>query len=335
MNQENKNQISVSVVIPAYNSGAFIARAIDSVLNQTLAPYEIIVVDDGSTDDTAHVVKKYDNVKYIHQQNAGASVARNTGIEAATGNWIAFLDADDEWLKNKLKLQTEHLQRNPSLAWASTNFILCLCDANKQSHRIAPKKAAMLLKGKEYFDNYFKALLKGSSGWTGTMLIKKDTLFDCGLFRIGQPLANDLDMWFRIAYKYPDFGFVPEPLAIYHMNVPNSITATQTDLKILIDFLRMHIELSKKHNCLNDLSPWIRQLITLRIRSLLFENKPEKIKLLIDEFGDLLNPSFKLLISTLMICPGLTASACHLISKVVRKLKLRSPVIPPPKKPKQ
>ena len=132
--------MTITVVIPAYNSEKYIARAIDSVLTQTHKPDEIIVVDDGSTDNTSEIARKYEpSVKLIQQQNAGASVARNTGIEAATSEWIAFLDADDEWLPEKLKLQTEHLKRNPHLQWTTANFIRCQCDKNQRLPDLTPK----------------------------------------------------------------------------------------------------------------------------------------------------------------------------------------------------
>jgi glycosyltransferase involved in cell wall biosynthesis len=95
----------ISVVIPAFNAGQFIRRTVDSILAQTYSDFEIIVVDDGSTDNTADVVRSYGpKVRYIYQQNAGDGPARNTGITAAEGDWIAFLDHDDEWLPKKLQL---------------------------------------------------------------------------------------------------------------------------------------------------------------------------------------------------------------------------------------
>ena len=94
---ENSKYPFVSVVVPAYNAGECIERAIESVLAQTFCDYEVIVVDDGSTDNTAEAVRKYGpKVQYIHQANAGVSVARNAAIAVAKGKWIAFLDADDE-----------------------------------------------------------------------------------------------------------------------------------------------------------------------------------------------------------------------------------------------
>ncbi len=136
--------ITVSAVIPAYNAAKYVERAIESVLAQTRKADEIIVVDDGSTDNTADVVRQFgDKVKFIRQENAGASVARNTGIEAATSEWISFLDADDEWLPEKLKLQTEHLQRNPDLAWTTGNYIRCHCQATRETTTLPGKGSQM------------------------------------------------------------------------------------------------------------------------------------------------------------------------------------------------
>ena len=150
----------ISVVIPAYNAGRFIRRTIDSVLAQTYTDYEIIVVDDGSTDNTAEIVKSYGSkVRYIYQQNAGDGAARNTGIYAAKGEWIAFLDHDDEWLPEKLRLQMELLKRNPQLRWCAANFY-------KQSgaRKVTAGDERVLtaaLGGKDYFENFFSAFSGG------------------------------------------------------------------------------------------------------------------------------------------------------------------------------
>ena len=105
--------MSISVIIPAYNAEQHISRAIDSVLAQTHPADEIIAVDDGSTDDTGQILRSYGRqLRYIGQENGGAGAARNTGIKAARGEWIAFLDADDEWLPEKLKCQADHLRRH-------------------------------------------------------------------------------------------------------------------------------------------------------------------------------------------------------------------------------
>jgi glycosyltransferase involved in cell wall biosynthesis len=104
---------ATSVVIPVYNGAAFLGEAIASALGQDLPPLEIIVVDDGSTDETAAVAAGFSGVKYLRQDNAGVATARNTGIAAARGELYALLDADDVWLPEKLRLQTEHLLAHP------------------------------------------------------------------------------------------------------------------------------------------------------------------------------------------------------------------------------
>ncbi len=105
---------SVSVVIPCYNASAFLGEALESALNQTHRPHEIIVVDDGSTDDSATLAHAYDEVTVISQHNQGESVARNRGIDEATGRWIAFLDADDVWKPSKLERQLAAVTQDPS-----------------------------------------------------------------------------------------------------------------------------------------------------------------------------------------------------------------------------
>lgn len=116
----NKGKILVSVIIPAFNAEKYVGRAIRSVLNQSVIPTQIIVVDDGSTDDTSQISLGYDDIISIAQTNKGASSARNYGISKATGNYIAFLDADDEWLPDKLALQIELMNKEGS--------DICLCD---------------------------------------------------------------------------------------------------------------------------------------------------------------------------------------------------------------
>ncbi|MHC5098093.1 MAG: glycosyltransferase family 2 protein, partial [Planctomycetota bacterium] len=216
--------MKISVVIPAYNAEKHIARAIESVLAQTRPADEVIVIDDGSSDGTGDVVRSFgDKVIFIQQENAGASVARNAGIEAATSDWIAFLDADDEWLPNKIELQIAQLKRNPDLAWAMSNYFTCFCDPEHSKTAFDKGRSEILLAGRDYYEDYFDAYKAGASGNTNTMLIQKEVLLEAGLFRPSQARMNDEDMWFRIAYRHPKVGYLTTPLAIYHRGVADSI----------------------------------------------------------------------------------------------------------------
>ena len=324
----NKNEYTISVVIPAYNAGAYIARAIDSVLAQSRLADEIIVVDDGSTDDTADVVTRYESkVKYIRQDNAGASVARNTGIEAATGEWIAFLDADDEWLPEKLKLQTEHLMRNGDLVWTTGNYICCVCGKELQSPHLPPDKAGLILSGKEYSDSFFHAFLRNVWGCTDTMLIKRDVLCEAGLFRPGQLRGNDYDMWWRIAYRWPKIGYLTQPLAVYHLDVAGSIIRKYQDSDISCDLIQRHLELAQQHGRLADFEPCAIYLLRRWMRAMLFEARGREVRAMTGQFGDLLPGWYKVFMRLFAAFPRTTAAGCHMISRIVRFLGLRKRLV--------
>ncbi len=327
-----QNQYSVSVVIPAYNSGKYIQRAIESVLAQTLKPDEIFVVDDNSTDDTAKIVRQFDSVRYIHQAHAGASVARNIGIEAATSEWIAFLDADDEWLPEYLHKQIELLKNNPDLAWTTTNFYRCLCDEKLIGPDVPIELMQKALGSEEFFDDYFKTPFCRGCGWTGTMLIKKSILQEAGLFRPGQLMANDLDLWYRIAYRWPRIGFISQPLATYHMVIPQSISDKHKQTEHLVEFTKRHLELSAEFGRDDAYKSFAEHAVTSWIRGLIFENKPADIRRLLEEFGELLTFRFKAIIRLLLIWPGTTAMICHFISRIVRALNLRKTIMRRPRR---
>jgi glycosyltransferase involved in cell wall biosynthesis len=123
MRTADKETAAVSVVIPSYNSAHHISETLESVFSQSYRPHEIIVVDDGSTDDTRAVLEKYsDRIIYVYQKNAGEPAARNTGIRRASGEFIAFLDADDLWLPNKLTLQMDYFEKHPEVDLVYTDM---------------------------------------------------------------------------------------------------------------------------------------------------------------------------------------------------------------------
>lgn len=318
----------ITAVIPAYNNGDYLCRSINSVLAQTRPADEIIVVDDGSTDGTAEKIKSFGlKVKYLHQNNAGASAARNTGIQAATGNWIAFLDADDEWLPHHLQTQVDLLARNPHLAWSTGNYYRCLCEENRRKPHLEINKAKSIAQEKDTFQNYFHAFFRDAGGCTDTMLIKKSALLEAGLFNTRQPRANDMDMWWRIAYRWPEVGYVSEPLAIYHLNIAESISHTYKGGQMYTDLLTRHLRLAKQHEMSDHFEPCAARMIHSWIRSMLFDQRAQDIQQLLELFDKILSWKYRSFIKLLITFPRLTALGCHSISKIVRTLHLRKQLV--------
>lgn len=239
---------TVSVVIPAWNVAVYIARAIDSALAQTRDPDEIIVVDDGSTDGTAEVVRGYgDRVRYLHQPQTGAAEARNRGIAEASGRWVAFLDADDQWLPDKLARQMDLLARNPDIVWSYSNYLLRHTDSDRQTLSHTSRQAIDLLAGRDYFDDYLAAYAAGAPNSMTTMIVRRDILLAVGMFEVGRKWAQDADLALRIAYRNPKVAYWPQPLSIYQAGRSESITLrNRTDIPLRCQFLLRHLELSRQ-----------------------------------------------------------------------------------------
>ncbi|MCK5566116.1 MAG: glycosyltransferase family 2 protein [Planctomycetes bacterium] len=308
--------MTVTVVIPAYNNSEHIARALDSVCSQSLTPHQVIVVDDGSTDDTAEIVKKYDNVEYIYQQNAGASAGRNTGIENATGEWIAFLDADDEWLAEYLEKQTALLKANGDLQWAGANYHRCHCNDKKQEVAESSQTALECLNGKDYFDSYFTAYLNKTRGWTGTLIIKKSVFETAGLFNTEQLRFNDEDMWWRIAFTNIPFGYNPEPLAIYHMHISNSITKRYKASELFSEFMARHLRYAEQAGCYDLFEPCAKHMLKYWIHRFWYDENAVYIRGLVDRFDNILDNNYKRLVRFLTIYPKLTSAMMPLLSRI-------------------
>lgn len=199
----------VSAVIPAYNSERFLPLAITSVLAQTYAPVECIVVDDGSRDGTARVAAGFgDRVRYIRQDNAGASAARNTGIAAARGEYIAFLDSDDYWMATKIENQMAAIAREPTLVLLASGFEPepLVDDASVEVPHGEPFRPEAL----EVFDG-LKQLLRDSYLGTSTVIARTDALRAIGGFDTSLPIAEDLDLYFRLC-KDRRYGLLRQPL---------------------------------------------------------------------------------------------------------------------------
>jgi glycosyltransferase involved in cell wall biosynthesis len=207
---------TVSVIIPTHNRAKLIGKAIKSVLNQTYQDFEIIIVDDGSTDNTEETVKSFNNfkIRYIsHSNNRGISAARNTGIRASRGKYIALLDSDDEWLPEKLDQQIKVFQNASSEVGVVCSWSYNIDEkGNYISKRCLPKK-----------DGYiYEDLLSTNPISVPTVLIRKECFHRVGLFDNLLNAQQDWDMWIRIA-KYYKFVLIKIPLVKYRIH-PNQIS---------------------------------------------------------------------------------------------------------------
>lgn len=311
--------MTVSVIIPAWNAERHIARAIRSVLAQTRPADEIVVVDDGSTDGTAAAVRTFgDAVRLIEQPNGGASVARNTGLAAATGEWIAFLDADDEWMPEKLHLQAECHRRFPDLRWSFTRLEWARPEWSKRrvAHPDTPPQPRV-------FDDYLAAYSEGYFISTITVMVHRAVFETVGRFEPGMKRAQDNDLWFRIAYRFPQVGYVPQSLAVYHLDTPGSSTKINDSVDFMIGLIERHRALSQQCGRTDAFRPCAAMMLQVWIRQLAGQHRTGDARLLLDRFRDILTPRFCREIELRLRMPRLVQNAMDMYLAVKRKMRGR------------
>lgn len=219
----------VSIIIPTYNAMPYLPATVESVFNQTFTDFELLLVDDGSTDETIPWITQLTDarVKLIQQANQGASVARNTGISHAQGEYIAFLDNDDLWQPTKLAQQVQYLDQNAPVALVHTWMILI--DEHGQSTG--------------------RLITTDAEGWVWSKLVEQDTVlnssvlvrrtcFDVvGVFDPTIPRTGDWEMWLRVAAKYP-LGVIKEALVFYRNhgnNASRNLQAMEQEFQVCIE----------------------------------------------------------------------------------------------------
>jgi glycosyltransferase involved in cell wall biosynthesis len=188
----------VSVIIPTFNRAHVLKRAIDSVVNQTYKNIELIIVNDGSTDDTLSLLEHY-QAKVFTTKNLGVSAARNLGIKNATGQWIAFLDSDDQWLLDKIEKQINYSLINPHINIIHGDEIWI-----RNGKRVNPKN-----KHKKGGGDQFSACIKLCAISPSVVMIKKEIFDEIGLFDENYPCCEDYDLWLRITSKM-EVGYLDE-----------------------------------------------------------------------------------------------------------------------------
>ena len=194
---------TVSIVIPCFNHAKYLYSSLESALQQTIPPLEIIVIDDGSTDDTKSVATSFPNVKYYFQNNSGLSSARNTGIKKAQGDFILFNDADDTLPKTALEYHLKCYSANPDCILISGPNIRIDESGEPLPYKILPD-------GPVTNDSYESLLIKNYIGMPGTALVKRDALMAVGGYDESLDSCEDFDIYLKLA-KNNQFG--------YHTNV--------------------------------------------------------------------------------------------------------------------
>ncbi|MDR1653874.1 MAG: glycosyltransferase [Prevotellaceae bacterium] len=207
-----------SVIIPLYNKAQYVEKALQSVANQTFKEFEVIVVDDGSTDNSLEIVKNMRGIncelRIIEQANSGVSTARNNGVRVARYNYIVFLDADDWWADNFLAQMAALINDFPDAAmWASSYFKV-------KNGKVTPAKIGV---SQDFTRGYFDYVMAYSRSpwmpiWTGATVMRKEIYDEMGGFKPTLKLGEDFDLWMRVALKYRTV-LINKPLSFYNQDV--------------------------------------------------------------------------------------------------------------------
>lgn len=194
----------ISVIIPTYNRASLLREAVDSVLNQTFQNFEVIVIDDGSKDETPEVLETYnDRLRYWYQNNQGVSAARNRGLQHARGSLIAFLDSDDLWLPGKLAAQIDFFSQNPEALICQTDEVWI-----RNGRRVNPCKKHRKYSGDVFAPSLGLCLISPSA-----VMIRRELFDTVGAFDETFPACEDYDLWLRITARWPVY-LIDRPLVV-------------------------------------------------------------------------------------------------------------------------
>ncbi len=262
---------AVSVIVPTYNRANLLPRAIKSVLNQTFTNFELIIVDDGSTDNTLEIVRHFNNrrIRCIsHDHTKGGSAARNTGINASRSEYVAFLDSDDEWLPAKLNKQLNLYETSSEKVGLVYTWLVHVFDDGRISHSTSRYKGRI----------YKELLLKNVVGSASSAIIRRKVLSYVKGFDESLPARQDMDLWLRISEHF-DVDVVPEVLVrIYHRHGCRRISSSKNNLLSARDlFYQKHKDRLLKggvaHLHLCDIGQFYREYFddTSKLRRYFFE----------------------------------------------------------------
>jgi GT2 family glycosyltransferase len=244
---------SFSIIIPAFNAAVTLARAVESVCAQSWPAHEIIVVDDGSSDATSEVVRQFgDAVRLIQQPNSGVSVARNAGAVAATGNWLAFLDADDWYEPDRIKLHAEWLVEDPALDFLTGDYeyrdeagkLLGTSMAQHESGRMMRIKSAGSARVVMETPAEIAAFVADHFGDTHTLSVPRARFIELGGYPTGFKVCEDVHFLTRLVAKSRRIGVICQSLGVYVIHADsatrsNPVAAQRENVRTLIDLTRL------------------------------------------------------------------------------------------------
>jgi glycosyltransferase involved in cell wall biosynthesis len=220
----------VSVIIPVYNGEAFLARALSSVFEQDYRPLEVIVVDDGSTDATAQIAQSRPEVRYVYQPNQGHGTAKNTGIEKSRGKFLAFLDADDWWAPDKLRLQIGVLESHPEIGYVVSHMNILLEAGAEAPPGLKP----------EFLRRPAPALLPSA------LVVRSSVMAIVGLFDPAYKMGNDSDWFFRAQDLGIQRMILPEALLYRSVHGNNESYQAQLLWNDMFGLIRASIQRKRK-----------------------------------------------------------------------------------------
>jgi glycosyltransferase involved in cell wall biosynthesis len=230
----NDDDRRISVIIPTFNRGRFVGAAVDSVLLQGVDDVEIIVVDDGSTDDTRDVLKAYSGkINYIYQENRGVSAARNRGVRESRGNLLAFLDSDDIWAPGKLKKQLDTVHSDDILSFQGVDWFV---DREEDRELLRQREAVRWPRcdNDGYVVDPVLDVATGRYLHLGTMLCRKSTFLEVGMFDEDLSMGEDED-WFSRASLKMRFHYMGEPLLKRRFHSQQTPSESEKSLRSLIN----------------------------------------------------------------------------------------------------
>lgn len=299
--------ITFSVIVPLYNKRNYIADAVESVLRQTRGDFELIIVDDGSSDESASIVNDQFHDHRIHlltQKNMGVAAARNTGISESTGTFVCFLDADDIWAPTKLEEIAYLFSLYPSAQFAGTSYF-----EFSESNKAPLEKPALRPSGQtahELVDDFYARWTKYPFIFTSSIAVRSETLLRYGLrFPVGESLGEDQDLWFRLCELSP-LAFSYKKLVGYRRGLQNNLSCKQP-AAILPAYVRLKSRIDS-HRIMGLTAQQAEELLRKHNRDIAIENARRGRRLSAIEFvspSDLLH--FKFIITLLMelVSPGI------------------------------